>query len=190
MADRPRIKNADNPQAVEAAAFKFDRNVEFQSTITSPCVDFTNLGTVNPKIINQCNDVGRTVTVMNFDTNGRPILERILHLERMETRPIQFPGYSMGIRKEEADWLNKGGDEGSRFFTSYTTDVGGGYYIIYGKNQSADRFLAVLCEVYVNNKYQGTATAAIAPGDSRRFEYIGPNHSAFITLMWARLDPL
>jgi hypothetical protein len=75
-----------------------------QSKSLSSCVNFTNLGTVNPKLLNSCNSQA-TVQVSNYAMNGKKVAERIFHLWRNEERPLAFPrllhGHRLGERMDE-----------------------------------------------------------------------------------------
>jgi len=131
---------------------------------TAVCSDFTNLGTRNPKILNSCN-YPVTVVVKNYDRRGRLVATRTLHLWDKSTRPIAFPGYTMGIESEKG-WSSDGEEDGTRFLRLSHHDVDGDQEVWDAYNSNPGRYLAFECAIYENGRYYGTSYLVLEPGQS------------------------
>jgi hypothetical protein len=170
---------AQQRPAVDAMSTKRD--------VIPSCIDFTNLGTVNPKLKNSCPD-SQTIGVSNY-RGGVHILDRVFHLKHGEERSITFPGDYMAITWVK-DWTSDGNDDGSGYLVLTHRDVGGGYILWEVRNASADRFNAFTYTVLINGKIAGHAMDVIGPGQSSRLYAFAPDEKGYLSLEWSRLDPL
>lgn len=150
------------------------------------CVNFSNLGTNNPKLLNNCNEK-RTVQVTNYDRNANKVAERVFHLDGRETRPIEFPGYTMGIDWEKG-WSSDGAEDGARFINLNNRDLSGSD-LWEARNTSSDRFNAVNFVVYQNGLRYATSSIILPPGQSGRVFVFTPPNTGVLTIDWSRLDP-
>ncbi|MGT2467453.1 hypothetical protein ACVOMV_25095 [Mesorhizobium atlanticum] len=155
-------------------------------TLSSGCVDFTNLGTANPKLLNSCNDE-KTVQVVNYDKNGNLVATRVFHLWDKETRPLAFPGYQMAIEWEKG-WTSDGADDGARFLTLYNHDIDG-EDVWEVRNSSSDRYNAFRYKVYENARLFGSTWYVLMPGQSAKIYGFIPPDKGYLILDWSRLDP-
>jgi hypothetical protein len=154
----------------------------------SSCVNFTNLGTNNPKLDNSCPHQV-TVAVGDYDAAGNKVGERIFHLSARETRPIAFPGNQMGIEWEKG-WASDGVDDGSAFLTLTHHTMAGGSVLWEATNNNPSRFNAAQYRVYENGKKTGAAQPILAPGQTLGLYAFLPGDIGFVVLEWSRLDPL
>ncbi|RWM32609.1 MAG: hypothetical protein EOR77_21505 [Mesorhizobium sp.] len=150
------------------------------------CVDFTNIGTNNPKILNSCGDFV-TAKISNWDKEGRLVATRFFHLNPDMERSLAFPGYQMVVSSIAEDFKQTSGDDGSRFL-SLTRHSDRGFAWWTATNHSGDRF---------------NATSFMARRDGQQFEVIYTIEPATsvdiwgwhedmnpqLYLNWAELDP-
>jgi hypothetical protein len=149
------------------------------------CVDFSNLGTNNPKLLNSCDD-DHTIGVSNYRA-GVHILDRVFHLNRKEERPIAFPGDLMGIDWVK-DWTNDGAEVGDAFLHLYHRDLGG-TDLWEVRNNHPSRVVAFNYIIYENGKKNQSTWHALGSGKIDRLHGFTPPDKGFLVLDWARLDP-
>lgn len=149
------------------------------------CVDWTNLGTTNPKLVNRCSD-SHTIGVTNFSA-GRPVKDRVFHLNSGEERPVQFPGDLMVIQWVK-DWVSDGPDDGSPLLL-ISNHKDGDMVVWEVRNASPDRFNAFQATVYRSGKRDGVAYYAIPPGQTRTIVAMPKLDTGAVILDWSRLDP-
>ena len=172
--------------AVAQRTFVPDAEVRTATTPPVPtCVDFTNLGTNNPKLLNSCDDA-HTIGVSNYSA-GVHILDRVFHLNRKEERPIAFPGDLMAIDWVK-DWTNDGPDDGQAFLQLSHRNLGG-TDLWEVKNNHPSRFVAFNYIIYQNAKRDGYTFHALGAGKTDRLFGFYPPDTGFLILDWARLDP-
>ncbi|MDA9398699.1 MULTISPECIES: hypothetical protein [unclassified Bradyrhizobium] len=159
---------------------------EFVEKSIPACVDWTNLGTTNPKLLNSCG-ASHTIGVSNYSA-GRHILDRVFHLEHGEERPVAFPGDFMAIDWVKG-WTPDGADDGARYLTLYHYDAGGGVDLWTVRNNSPDRYNAYQYAVYKNGKRYGTSFGVAKPGETDRLFAFVPGETGQLILEWSRLDP-
>jgi len=152
---------------------------------TPSCVDWTNLGTTNVKLLNACGD-SHTIGVSNYRA-GKHILDRVFHLKHGEERPVASPGDFMAIDWVK-DWSNDGPDDGSSFLALWHHDVDG-MDLWEVRNTSAGRYNAFQYIVYKNGRREGASYDVLAPGASSRLYAFFPNEVGQLILEWSRLDP-
>lgn len=150
------------------------------------CVDFTNIGTNNPKILNSCGDFV-TAKVLNWDREGRLVATRYFHLNRDQERPLAFPGYEMAVSSVEPRFKETGGYDGSRFLTvTRRSDDGFAWWEV--TNSSGDRFNATSFMARTDRQ-QFEVIYAIEPATTiRMWGDFEDQHPQFY-LKWAELDP-
>lgn len=151
------------------------------------CITFTNLGTVNPKLLNSCKS-NHTIGVSNYRA-GEHILDRVFHLMGGDERPIAFPGDLMTIEWVKG-WVNEGGSDGSGLF--HFNKVSDGFGQLWtGKNLSPTYYNAISFGIYNKSNVRiGSGEIVIEPGQTDNLYYFFPDDPGFLLLDWARLDPL
>ncbi|MER9829148.1 hypothetical protein NKJ51_12275 [Mesorhizobium sp. M0134] len=151
------------------------------------CAEITNLGTINPKLLNNCG-TQKTIKVLNWDRNGRLVATRWFHLEDGRERPIAFPGYQMAI-SAVTDFADMGGDDGSRFLDTPKHTVPG-FEWWEATNTHPERWNAVSFSAFHGTTKRLDVTYALAPGERINIWGDADINQPFFALNWARLDPL
>lgn len=171
---------------------KTDRGI-VRTSAGGGCAAFSNLGTVAPTIINNCNR-SVVVEVENFDRNARLVAERTIHLRAKVgngppwERPLLFPGYRMVI-ESESDWRQGNGEDGTRYLSFREIRRVEGFAVWGAKNSSSDRYLAFQYRIVRNGRSLGSVGWVLEPGERNDRQWGGWADSEYVVTEWAIIDP-
>jgi len=155
--------------------------------VSTSCVVFSNLGTVDPHILNSCGR-GALATVANYSNTGDLILTREFHLMSGEERSLQFPGFHMRVIAA-TDWDRGTGEDGFAYADLTHTTLNDGQVLWEVHNRNPSRYIAFRAIIVENGVYHGASTASVPPGGSVRIYafYFYPGYAYFD---WVVLEPL